>query len=36
MWFLEIYLLEPNTISDKVAPLMELYKQPCKYNAQIY
>ena len=30
------FLLEPNTISDKVAPLMRLYKQPSEYNEQNY
>ena len=29
------FLLEPNTISDKVVPLMGLYKLPCEYNTQI-
>ena len=36
MWFFEIFLLEPNTILDKVAPLIGLYKQPCEYNTRTY
>ena len=36
MRFSDIFLLEPNTISDKVAPLTGLYKQTCEYNTQIY